>query len=100
MALIPPVFDTLWNRIIKANRGQPYADIVGTTNGTANTQTLFAHTLVDQKGVAVKPGRVMVLADGATPAGFVYEVSAGHTTTQVDIRATGAAVAFRARCWA
>lgn len=96
---VTPIFDSLWNRIIKRNNAQPYVDITGTTNGTANTQTLFTHTLVDHKGSPVKPSRVHVTADGATPAGFPYEVSASHTTTQVDIRATGISVPFRARLW-
>jgi hypothetical protein len=93
------VFAQLFYRIIAGRRYLPYADFTGTTNATANTQTLFTHGLVDQRGNPVAPSRVHVTASAATPAGFPYEVSANHTTTQCDIRATGISVPFRARAW-
>lgn len=78
----------------------PYVDITGTTAATANTQTLFAHTLRNATGRAVAPSRVDITINSATaPAGFAYEVAANHTTTAVDIRATGISVPFRARLW-
>lgn len=101
MAAIPSIFDNLWNRIIRANRGAPYVDITGTTNATLDTQTLFTHTLKDQKGVPVIPSKVSIDADGTggSPGGQLYEMPANHTTTQVDIRAKFASVKFRARLW-
>lgn len=98
---VTPIFDTLWNRIVKGNKALPYVDITGTTNATANTQTLFPHTLVDNKGTAVIPSRVMITIDGTggTPAGFVYEMPANHTATNLDIRGSGISVKFRARAW-
>jgi hypothetical protein len=86
-------------RMIAGRRYLPYSDFTGTTNATANTQTLFNHGLVDEKGAPVAPSRVVVTANGATPAGFPYEVAASHTTTQCDIRATGISVPFRARAF-
>jgi hypothetical protein len=86
-------------RMLGGRRYLPYADFIGTTNATANTQSLFTHGLVDEKGAPVAPSRVMVTASAATPAGFPYEVSANHTTTQCDIRATGISVPFRARAF-
>ena len=77
-----------------------YSDFTGTSNATANTQTLYAHGLVDDVGRAIVPSRVEVFASAATPAGFPYEVAANHTATQCDIRATGISVPFRARAWA
>lgn len=98
MAAITHALDNLFNRMI-GRKFLPYADFTGTTNATANTQTLFNHGLTDHRGNPVVPSRVQVLPNGATPAGFVYEVSASHTTTQCDIRATGVSVPFRARAW-
>jgi hypothetical protein len=86
-------------RMIAGRRYLPYSDFSGVTNATPNTQTLFTHGLVDEKGAPVTPSRVVVTASSATPAGFPYEVAAGHTTTQCDLRATGASVVFRARAF-
>jgi hypothetical protein len=91
-------YDQAFTRVIERAR-VPFADFIGTTNATLNTQTLFTHGLRNHVGTAVAPTRVMVTASAATPAGFPYEVAANHTTTQCDIRATGASVAFRARAW-
>jgi hypothetical protein len=91
-------FDQTFTRSIERSR-LPFADFTGTTNATLNTQTLFTHGLRNAVGTPVIPTRVMLTANGATPAGFPYEVAASHTTTQCDIRATGASVVFRARAW-
>ena len=92
-------FDRRFARSI-AGSNAPYVDITGTTNATLNTQTLFAHTLRDGVGNRIIPSRVDLTANSATaPAGILYEVAANHTNALVDIRATGAAVPFRARLW-
>jgi uncharacterized protein YjdB len=94
------VFAQLFYRIISGRRYLPYVDITGTTNATINTQTLFPHTLKDHRGNPVAPSAVTITPNSATaPAGQVYEVAANHTTANVDIRATGISVPFRARLW-
>lgn len=94
------VYDDRAARARNANR-PVHVDITGTTNATPNTQTLFPHTLRDAVGAPVIPSRVQITVDGTggTPAGFLYEMPANHTTTNVDIRATGASVKFRARLY-
>lgn len=99
MAVVAPAMDSAGYRMVRHNAKQ-YSDFTGTTNGTINTQTLFAHGLLDDVGRAITPSRVTVEANVAAPAGFVYEVAASHTTTQADIRSTGVSVVFRARAWA
>jgi hypothetical protein len=96
-----PGIADLFVRLVRRSR-VPYVDITGTTNATLNTQTLFTHTLVDNKGAAVAPSRIHLLPNTATAAavGILYEVAANHTTTQVDIRSTVASTPFRARLWA
>ena len=97
---VTSVFDTLWSRML-GRKLPPYVDITGTTNATLNTQTLFPHTLKNQVGVAIIPSKIDLDIDGTggTPAGFVYEMPATHTTANVDIRGSGASVKFRARLW-
>lgn len=92
-------FDQAFTRSIARSR-LPYADFTGTTNATLNTQTLFTHGLQNQTGTAVAPSRVMLTINmTSAPAGHLYEAATNHTTTQCDIRATGASVVFRARAW-
>lgn len=99
MAVVPPIFDQLFNRLL-GRRRLPYADFTGTTSATPNAAGLVAHGLTDDKGNPVAPSRVTLVASAATPAGFPYEQVAARTTTQVDIRATGASVAYQGRAWA
>jgi hypothetical protein len=77
---------------------RPYSDFSGVTNAVANTQTLFNHGLTDSVGNPMVPAFIDYSPNVAT--GILYEVSANHSATQADIRATTASVAFRARAWA
>lgn len=52
-----------------ATRGvRPYVDVYGTTNPTANTQSLFAHGLRDDVGRAVAPSFVTITSGTALAA--------------------------------
>lgn len=98
MAAIPAAMDSAAFRLGRRSARQ-YSDFTGTTNATLNTQTLYNHGLTDDVGRPLVPSRVEAIGNVAAAAA-VYEVSANHTATQVDIRSAGTSVSFRARAWA
>lgn len=98
-ASISPAADSLWGRNVASGRA-PFGDFVGTTSGTINTAALVNHNLRNWRNEPTIPTRVMVTPNGVPAAGgILYEVVAGHTALQVDIRAAAISVAYRGRAW-